>query len=281
MAGKSGKCPRCAALIVVPALPLSKITPDEVVAEFHRRGKSAVLIVFETPDDGNYALHESKKISVSCVGSDDMSDTQLQTLIRSIATLSQLQEQGALLNDDERSTVPYEFKGDRLGMDLEEFKRKYHRKVKGDPRPAPCSSEYNPRYGNPSLLAESWHTDAGIVHCSLDFPFELYSDRPKPTVAGVDAELLVYKFVDGKMYQISAFFETPSFETVRSALIEKYGEPAKEDKRPAMLFWWNGCSSISLRRGKLNPKQYSHVHFTLDELQSIVLERTPSGSEDL
>lgn len=281
-AGKQGRCPHCKSKITVPTGASDPLTPECVVAEFRKRGKSAVLLLFDTPVDGNYALLENPDGTVKCVGSDDMSHEQLREVIKSVAALATADEKNApSKSKDGVGAEPYELKGDRLGMALADFKMKYHRAIKSDTRTAPFTSEDTAGEENVSLLTLPWHANAGIVHCSIDYPFERFQGRPAPTVAGVATDFLIYKFVDGSLYQITAFFDTNAFEVVRSALIERYGNPDKEEKKPAFLFWWNGCSSVSLRRGRLNPSEYSHLHFTMDNLMAIVTARAPNRSEDL
>jgi hypothetical protein len=131
-----------------------------------------------------------------------------------------------------------------------------------------------------SLLSESWHAAARIVHCTIEFPFENRSGI-KQTVAGVKIDLLVYKFVDGRLFQISAYFDTREFDRMRAPLIDKYGEPWQEEKKPVKLIWWNGCSTIILSRGTISPQVWSTLDFSHDELISIVASRVPDRTEDL
>jgi hypothetical protein len=287
MAGLRGKCPKCGSAVQVPSIdrgqsvtPLSMSSSKQMVAELWRRGKSVVLLEFDTPLDGDYRLHERENWSVNCIGSDDMSMKQLKDAIAGIAKLSDWHDQGAYSSPGEESKTPYDLKGDQLGMTLEEFKRKYHRVVDGHNETAPYTSEYRPRQRNESLFADVWHTDAGIVHCSIEFPFERYNGKWCPTIAGTEVDVLLYKFVDGLLFQISAYFDTRRFDSIRYSLADKYGVPVKEDKKPVRLFWWNGISSISLRRGRISPKEWSQLDFTHHKLLQVVTDRTP-GEADL
>lgn len=288
LAGKRGKCPKCGTVLAVPSMQnevqandasLTQSSPGQMVAELQRRGKSAALILFDTPKDGRYDLHEMPDTVVNCIGSDDMTAEQLNTLLRSTATLSEWHEQGALAPIDNQAKEPYDLKGDCLGMRLDDFKRKYYRVIKGHDKTAPYTSEYPP--GHKMLLAEPWHAEAGIIHCTIEFPFERAQGMSGQTVAGVETDLLLYRFVDGALFQILTYFDTGQFELVRHALLDKYGKPVKEERKPISLFWWNGCSSISLSRGRINPKEWSTLNFTHDELFKIVLERSPQSSADL
>jgi hypothetical protein len=73
-----------------------------------------------------------------------------------------------------RANEPFDLKGDRLGMSLEAFKAKYTRTVKGHDEKAPFCSDTRPGKEISTLLSEPWHTGAGIVNCSIAFPFEAY-----------------------------------------------------------------------------------------------------------
>lgn len=276
MAGQRGKCPRCGNILTVPLL--GNVTPEEMAEEFGRRGQSAIIIVFDTPTNGNYELHTKSDVILKCFGTDDMTAEQMNTAIRSTATMSEWHETNQLTVEPKE---PYEFKGDQLGMRLEDFKKKYHRTVDGHDLPAPFTSESKPGQEIDTLLAEPWHAKAGIVHCSIEFPFERLRGEVIPTVAGVAVDLLLYRFVDGHLYRISAYFDTRNFDRIQSAVIDKYGEPVKEDKKPVSLLWWNSSSSINLTRGRISPKEWSTLHFMHDELGKLVQQRVPDRGPDL
>ncbi|MCC6492543.1 MAG: hypothetical protein IT424_05935 [Pirellulales bacterium] len=279
LAGKRGKCPKCGAIVIIPGFSLAEATVDQMANELFRRGKSAAIIYFDTPTNRNYNLEDVPDTVVQCCGSDDMATEQLHQVVRGLAKLSERQ-QAAKLNLGEQSKIPYDLKGDQLGMSLADFKQKYHRPIQGHHKPAPFTSEDAPGKSIDMLLTEPWHSGAGIIHGSPIYPFERFNGK-RLTVGGVDVDLLIYKFVDGKLYQIAAYFDTRDFELLRRALVDRYGEPTKEEKKPAHAFWWNGCSSISMRRGKINPQEYSRLLFTSDELMSVVLTRSPKSSDDL
>ncbi len=179
--------------------------------------------------------------------------------------------QGKSKQIPQREAVPFELKGDRVGvLSLAQFKRKYARKVGG--MLAPFSSDSTSQRGNenPFLLSRKWHSKRGIVHATTYFPFEKpdssFRERSKvpenhrpPTIAGVPAEFYVHKFVDGILYEIEVWFDSDRFYTVNLALREKFGRPTKESQtavqnRLGAVFenetvaWSNGISEVVLEQ---------------------------------
>jgi hypothetical protein len=188
-----------------------------------------------------------------------------------------------------RANEPFDLKGDRLGMSLKEFKAKYTRKVEGHNESAPFSSETRPRQELPTLLAESWHTDAGIVNCSITFPFEAFRGNA-PTIADVKTELLVHHFVDGKLYRITAWLPHDGYLKVKMGLIAKEGDPDREETSTYQnsfgatftgesLTWTNAVSTITLteRFGRLDT---SALVFEHRELAAMVHSRTPAPTDE-
>lgn len=290
-AGKRAKCTNCGKPLRVPftlSTPdrsepksIEQLSPKDMVEELHRRGQSAVLYVFDRPADGNYALNEVAGVSIKCHGSDDMTEGQLNLVVQSVARIAAQQPKSDSSSSGHPSSELYEFKGDQLGVSLHEFKRKYYRIVPGHDKSAPFSSDQRPNSEISTLLAEKWHTSANIVHCSIEFPFERTAGMAGPTVAGIEADLLLYKFVDEQLFRISAYFDTRSFEYVRQSVREKYGKPDYQEKKPMHFVWANGTSTINLIRGRINPKEWSMLHFTYDKLFKVVHERSPKRVEDL
>jgi len=99
---------------------------------------------------------------------------------------------------------------------------------------------------------------AGIVCATPIFPYEANDSPPNvPTIAGAPAELLVYKFVDNKLYEVTVFFHHGDFDQVMNAVKAKYGEPAKKDTRTyenafgakfdgGVMIWSNAVSEITV-----------------------------------
>lgn len=248
-----------------------------MVEELHRQGKSAVLVVFDRPADGNYSLHKTKGVSLHCIGSDDMTGTQLREVIQSIAIIESQQPQ---LSSDAKHDL-YDLKGDQLGMSLAEFKAKYHRVVSGHDQPAPFSSDHRRNLGAITLLSEKWHAEAIIVHCSIEFPFERRNGNWIPTVAEIEMDLLIYKFVDDELFQISGYFDTRNFDLMSYRLQEKYGRPQHESTKPKSALWSNNLSTIRLIRGRISPKEWSILNISRDRLLLKVQTRSPKTSADL
>lgn len=190
-------------------------------------------------------------------------DTQAKEKQQKIEEIVAKAKQQWQIWEDEQSRLEpemraYELKGDRLGMSLEMFKGNYYRVMPNDPRPAPFCSDSNPQNSNPFLLYKAELAKAGIVHARTTFPYEEYGLHSNvPTVAGVAAELYIYQFVEGKLYEITIFFPHDGFQQVLDALKAKYGEPKSKDTRTYqnlfgakfhgdVLLWTNLVSEISL-----------------------------------
>lgn len=175
----------------------------------------------------------------------------------------------AVKDEPESDDKVFDLKGDRLGMSLKDFKTKYARNVAGHDKSAPFCSDAQPGKAIVTLLAEPWHSEAGIVNCSIAFPFETIRGDG-PTIAEVKTELLVHHFVDGKLYRITAWFPHDGYDKVKDGLIAKYGAPAHEKTEAFQnqlgakftgesLMWTNGASTIMLDERFANLKTSSFV----------------------
>ncbi len=296
LGGTQGTCPKCGAPIAIPqapaspvagqaaaaslggpALPLGQATAPDMMAEVSRRQKSAVMVVFETPPTGSYELSRQPEANVRCYRTDDMSDAQLMQVLEQVGLMSQgkrNQKGGIVLQPDADATA-FELKGDRLGTSLDEFKAKYARKIGG--MTMPYCSDAAPGQSNPALWSEPWHAAAGLVNGRIDLPAE---GNP-PTIAGVKTELMLYHFVDARLYRISAVFDTEAFHLIRDALVAKHGAPTREIKDPMELIWQNAVSTIRLVRGTMRPKKASLLQLVHEELQKLAEARVPRRSADL
>ena len=118
-----------------------------------------------------------------------------------------------------------------------------------------------------SLESEPWHQAGKILHARIDLPTENNS----PTVAGVKTELLLYHFIDGKLFRITAKLPTDQFHLVSEAAIKKYGPVTRETQKPRQLIWENPLATVILTRGTVHPREASVlelIHKQLDELAS-------------
>jgi len=94
----------------------------EMVEELSRRKRSAVLVVFETPESESYELNQQPGADVHCYRTADMNDAQLMQVLQELGSMSQGQRTdkgGVGLGADGRPQ-PFELKGDRLGTSLED-----------------------------------------------------------------------------------------------------------------------------------------------------------------
>jgi hypothetical protein len=286
LGGQQGRCPKCGAAIAIPAaiteaapvgLSLAQATAPDFMLEMARRKRSAVLVVFETPPDRSYELSRQAAANVRCYRTADMTDAQLMQVLEQVGHMSkgQRNQKGGIGLQPDGQPLPFELKGDRLGTTLDEFKAKYTRQI-GSIK-LPYCSDSCPGQVNQELRSEPWHTGAGIVHGRVDLP----SESNPPTLAGVRTELLLYQFVEGKLFRITAVFDTEQFHLIHDALVRKQGPPTREVKEPQELVWDNGVSMIKLFRGTMRPKRSSTVHYVHTQLYKIVETRTPKRSDDL
>jgi hypothetical protein len=259
------------------SLALSQAMAPDMMAEIGRRRKSAVLIVFDTPRDGVYEIADGQQANVRCYHTPDMSDAQLMQVIADVGALSQgrRNDKGGLVLNPPQRDLPFELKGDRLGMTLADFKERHARTVGG--MKMPYTSESSPGQANPTLWSEPWHAAAGIVHGRVELP----SENQSPTVAGVKTELFLYHFVDGKLFRMTALFDTEQFHLVREALAAKHGPPTFEMKDPLELAWENAESTIRLVRGTMRPKKWSSLVLVHRGLQELADSRAPQRGADV
>jgi hypothetical protein len=171
-----------------------------------------------------------------------------------------------------QNAQPYDLKGDRLGMTLEDFRIVHLGKGSGSDV-LPWCSDTRPGKEISTLLSETWYDQAGLINCRLDFP---YQDLPGPTIAGVNTDMLIYHFVDGQLYQITAWLPHSGFSEVKNAYVEKLGRPTAEDASTYQnafgakfsgetLTWKNGVSAMLLveRNGSVNDSAIYFVHTAL------------------
>ncbi len=171
--------------------------------------------------------------------------------------------------------LPFELKGDRLGMTLEQFKTKYARQAGG--MTLPYCSDSCPGQANPTLWTEPWHVAAGLVVGRVDLP----SENNPPTVAGVKADNFLYHFVDGKLFRMTILFDTEAFHLVHEAILKKHGPPQRKFDDRMELIWDNGVSTLKLNRGAMRPKKASSLVYVHSQLQKIAEGRTPQRATDL
>ncbi len=172
---------------------------------------------------------------------------------------------------------PFELKGDRLGMPLDMFKRKYVRTIAGDSRTAPFCSDADPGKDNVSLFYKADEGKAGIVKASATYPFEANGAHPnRPTIAGVPTDTYIYSFVDGQLYRITIFFPQKNFAQVAASMKTKYGDPWRTETKTYqndfgvnfegdVLMWQKPVSHMKLtqRAGNLEQSSLNLEHDAL------------------
>ena len=130
--------------------------------------------------------------------------------------------------------------------------------------------------GKADLHGEAWHRKANIIHARVDNPLEDNS----PTVAGVKTDLLLYQFVDGKLFRISVLFATDLFHLVSEAVLNKIGPPRTKPAAPRDDLG-KQRARITLTRGTVHPRTSSFLHMTQKELQALAELRMPKASHDI
>ncbi|TWT42837.1 hypothetical protein [Botrimarina hoheduenensis] len=312
MAGRMGACRECGGEISVPQdlesfrplqeRPLGKATLDDIVKELARRGETAVLTVLgdrkKTRDQRTDSTILSQSESDTQIGlgpgvrqytTEEIPPTRLEQLFTGLARLAQMRIEAERLAQSKDAIDPaegagsfdsksnFEFKGDPLGMSLADFRLRHERQVEGRRRRMPWCSDESPGVNNPELHSEAWHAAAGIVHARIELPFENNS----PTVGGVRTSLVLYQFVDERLFQVTAFLPPEGLNQVVQALNIKYGEPQSVNHEPRQMLWWKLNSSIEVSAGRLHPREDAIVRYFHDELLAEASRRRPSGSADL
>jgi hypothetical protein len=283
LAGKQGKCVQCGHKLTVPGKAsfggfsptLFEATPEAMLRELYRRQESAFLFFFPRPTDGSYDLTNVPEADLRCIATEDVNQARFAQLMASFS-----KRFGPRRKDSVSVPVVeeqlYQLKGDQLGMTLDEFKEKYARSGEGGTKLPLCSdTAWGPNKA--SLRSEPWHRQANIIHARIDLP----SEDNSPTVAGVKTDLLLYQFVDGKLFRMAAEFPTDQFHLVSEAAIKRYGPVTRDTQKPRQLLWENPLSSVILTRGSVHPREASVLELVHRQLAELAISRTPSGAEDI
>jgi hypothetical protein len=318
LAGKQGKCIQCGHRIVVPggkpgavspspniaasaavnkagvssisstSAPSSggggigptlfEATPEAMMRELYRRQASALLLIFQPDSEGSYDLSTIPDSDIKCIATEDINQARFAQVVAGFTKKfgpRQKKSSGssATLSAEE---MLYQLKGDKLGMQLEEFKTKYGRQGEGGQR-LPLCSDTAWGANKATLLSEPWHRQANIINARVDLPAEDNS----PTVAGVKTELMVYQFIDCRLFRIAAFLPTDQFHLVSEAAINKYGPVTRETQKPRQLVWENPLASVVLTRGSVHPREPSILELIHKQLAELAASRTPSAAADI
>jgi hypothetical protein len=298
LAGKQGKCIQCGTKLIVPgraggaavAVPstnpspsssfsgglsptLFEATPESMMRELYRRQHSALLLLLPVPPDGNYDLANVPDADLKCIATEDINQARFLQLVASFAKRFAPRKKAGAASVAE---LLYELKGDKLGMSLDDFKQKYARSGEGGIK-LPLCSDTAWGANKATLHSEPWHRQANIICARVDLPVEDNS----PTVAGVKTELLLYQFVDGKLFRIAAFLPTDQFHVVSEAAIKKFGPVTREVQKPRQLYWENPAASVVLTRGSVHPREPSILELTHRQLAELAASRTPTAAADI
>ncbi|MEX2308516.1 MAG: hypothetical protein WD738_13025 [Pirellulales bacterium] len=285
LAGKQGKCIQCGHKLTVPGRAsfggglsptLFEATPEAMMRELYRRQHSALLLVFPIPADSSYDLSNVPDADLKCIATEDINQSRFMELVASFAKRYGPRKKGGSGSSPSLEDLLYELKGDRLGMNLADFKQKYARSGEGGHK-LPLCSDTAWGANKASLQPEPWHKQASIINARIDLPVEDNS----PTVAGVKTELLLYQFIDGKLFRIAGFLPTDQFHLVSEAAVKKYGSTTRESQKPRQLIWENPIASVILTRGTLHPREASTLELVHNHLAELAASRTPTGASDI
>jgi hypothetical protein len=286
LAGKQGKCVQCGHRLTVPGKAsasgggisptLFEATPEAMVRELHRRQHSAMLLIFKPTSEGNYDLEKVPDSDLKCIATEDINQSRFAQLVAGITKRFAPRKKGQATQGPATEGQLYELKGDQLGMTLDAFKEKYARQGEGGQK-LPLCSDTAWGANKASLRSEPWHKQANIIHARVDLPAEDNS----PTVAGVKTELLLYQFVDGKLFRIAALLPTDKFHLFSEAAVKKFGPVTRETQKPRQLVWENPIAWISLTRGSVHPPEPSVLELVHRELHTLADSRTPSAAADI
>lgn len=293
-AGKKAKCGNCGDPFRVPGgepakppspmvRPLANASIDELVAELRRRGHSGMIALVDVSQYGVSSLqdlldsgdHLGPGLTISTTEPLDAENQQrfltvLADGVKRLADPAAAAEQDAYYE-------PFDLKGDALGMTLTEFKHKYARDVPGSPQPAPFCSDKAAGFRVPELMTEAWHHAARIVHARIEYP----SEGRSPSLAGIETSLLLYQFIDGRLFQILALFEASGFPQVISTFRRKYGPPSQEGGERKRLVWTRMASTLEVVNGRISPAEPAQMRMYYDDLLSEALSRQPRSGGDI
>lgn len=296
-AGRRGTCKRCGTKIQIPgmsssvlravSLSLEKATPEQMLAELARRKISAVLAYSDpltsTPPQVNVEgdLLDSGidyRRLLYCIKTGDLESQHVGRMLEHLAAkVRRDQLAKSVTPDGKKEHELFELKGDWLGMTLDEFKLKYYRELPSLGRTMPWCSDESPGRSIDELHAEPWHAAAGVVTARVDLPAE----NASPTIAQEPTQLVLYQFLDGRLFQIEAYFQTQSFHVIMQSLMRKYGKPVAETQSPRCLTWWNMSATIELRFGAIRPVRPARLRFFHDDLFEQAVARVPSHTHDI
>lgn len=294
MAGRQGACRECGASFRVPKnaeanrppeeRPIGKASLDEITQELGRRGLTAIISVVGGADGtsrgaDHYTTEpmDEQRLKRLFSAWSGVPTPALEDSARPDSPLEENPPASTGEKGDEPADDDFAFKGDALGCTLAEFRMRHEREAPGRRRRMPWCSDETPDAATRDLMSESWHAGVGIVHARIDLPEE----NASPTIANVATELVIYQFVDGKLFQITGFFSPEGFSKIHAALRERYGEPQHESDSPRVLQWWKDNTSLELINGRIHPLEPGVFRFYHDELLAEASERKPPADLDL
>ena len=131
-----------------------------------------------------------------------------------------------------------DFKGDRLGMSLSEFKAKH-------PLSGKCTDDAAKRAAAPDMFEDLTEQIAhGLINCIA----------PATVVNREAPEGALYKFLDGKLYAIFVTFPHDAFNEAVATAQDKYGVQTATDTEQYQNYFgaqFSGRSAVWIQRGDI------------------------------
>ena len=252
-----------------------------MVRELHRRQHSAILLIFQPSEDGTYDLSNVPDAELKCIATEDINQARFAQVVEGFAKRFAPREEepiGRQLGHRERPARRPALRVE--GRSPRNIARRVQGKIQPQRRRRPAAADLlDTAWGanKASLESEPWHQAAKIIHARIDLPTENNS----PTVAGVKTELLLYHFIDGKLFRMTAKLPTDQFHLVSEAAIKKYGPVTRENQRPRQLIWENAVATVVLTRGSVHPREPSVLELVHKQLDELAASRAPSAAADI
>lgn len=195
---------------------------------------------------------------------------------------------------------PYDIKGDKLGMSLEEFKKHHYSFHAGSPKlhvPDSTGPFCTDRADSEMFLSAD-EAAAGVVSCypawSVYRPGLANLNRAThaeaETLANVELQGIAFHFYKGQLFKIIVIFPAEGYDIMKVAFAEKFGAPviiphelqnaygAKFDGEESN--WTNGVSSIQMKR-RASDLSTGGMVMLLPDIQKQVEAAMPKKPKDL
>jgi hypothetical protein len=214
---------------------------------------------------------------------------------------------------------PYDIKGDRLGMSLDEFKQKHYSVENGGGKNyadivAPLCTDHvdggdqqfhdlfnrlaklkgttpMPDF-NAALFVPDGQASIGVIACypGKNFTMDIALGRTPPTIANVPLKTYAFHFYQGKLFKIIAVFSVEGYDAMKTAFTEKFGAPEVTPHELQNAYgakfdgeesnWTNGVSAIEMKR-RVTDLSTGAMIMMMPDVQKQVEAALPKKAKDL